>query len=222
MAFLNLCIDQARHILLHRQSKCRWSWFLSRASQDTSESAEWARWFTTQRINPQKFASDLKCLLTMNDFKRNCLRLWGPASTGKTLVIKAIASHFLAHYQGMCGAHSDFAHEGFINVAVAVVEEVFLLPKEADDWKSLMCGQNLSVNNKYKPKQQIKRTPILMTSNHYKLGRGYLKPHDETAFHTRMFDYPCNNAFEPKFMLTGPGFSRYISDVIGCNTTPSS
>lgn len=210
LSHLQSVVEGARHLLFTEQIKDRWNWFMSFA-YDMGEYAEWQRWFDTQRINPNAFFLDLKALLDCSHSKKNCLRLWGRANSGKTMVARCISENFVSHFQAMTGQHSDFAHEGFINVSIAMIEEAFFLPKEADDWKSIMGGQSITVNKKYAPKQQILRTPVLMTSNHKNLGRNYLKRIDEAAFETRMFDYHCDVPFTPKMKLTSAGLAAYAA-----------
>jgi len=209
---LNVIVEAARHELYVTQIRDRWSWFLSFAI-DTGdlEQAEWQRWFDTQRFNKHIFIDQLRRWFQCEDMKRNTFRLWGQASTGKTMVSHAIVENFVNQYQSMCGAHSDFAFEGFLNVAIGLVEEAFFIPKEAEDWKSILGGMPVTVNKKYLPKQTISRVPVLITGNHYHLGRKYLKQVDEQAFRTRMYDWHCNVPFSPKCKLTSYGFAFFVA-----------
>ncbi|DAC81463.1 TPA_asm: NS1 [African termite bidnaparvovirus] len=216
------CLDVARLTIYKEQIKDRWQVLLDfhqKCSFDDKECGEWAKWFHIQGIDPIQFINDLKSVLQCSHPKKNTLRIWGQASTGKTMIVRAIAKPFLCHFQGMCGAHSDFAFEGFINIVVAVVEEAFFIPKEVEDWKTIMSGQSLTVNKKYQGKQTIHRTPVLMTSNHFKLGRGYVKLIDEHALQTRMFDYHANIVYSPEIKLTGAGFSAYVNELLGSCTS---
>lgn len=216
LSFLTQVIEIAKHKLYKEQINDRWTWFISFASRDDSELREWDRFFTEQGIDRVKFFTDLKSWFLMKDPKINTFRLWGKANTGKSLVARCVTENFVTHYQAMCGAHSDFAMEGFLNVAIAMVEEAFFLPKEAEDWKQLMSGGSITVNKKYAPKQTITRTPVFVTSNHQMLGRGYLKRVDEKAFLTRMFDYNVHVEFKPRMTLTSGGFARYAKYILRC------
>jgi len=208
--FLQNCIEIARHKLLKCQIENRWEWWLAHATSDDKENKYWESWFKGQSIDPVKFFQDMKDWMLCTHFKKNSFLMWGKANSGKTMTAKAMTHCFVTHYQAMCGAHSDFAMEGFINVAIAVIEEAFFMPKEAEDWKQLMSGGHLTVNKKYHPKQTICRTPCLFTSNHRKFGRNYLKSHDENAFTTRLYEYGCHMAWSTsEVCLTGPGLARY-------------
>lgn len=218
LQFLSSCLEHARISIFKEQIKDRWQVLLdycNTTEYDPKEINEWKEWFNKQSIDVYKFVNDLESLLLCKHPKKNTLRLWGRASTGKTMIVRAIGEPFLCHFQGMCGAHSDFAFEGLLNVTVGIVEEAFFIPKEVEDWKTIMSGQSLTVNKKYLGKQTIQRTPLLMTSNHYKLGRGYVKMVDEHACRTRIYDYHANIEYAPSIKLTGAGFSAFINELIG-------
>lgn len=212
--YLQNAIDLTRHRLLTEQND-RLKWWFSHGTLDTSEDEHWLSWFRQQGIKPKDFMKDLVEWMGMVHPKKNAFKLWGPPSGGKSMVANCISEPFLSHFQGMTNAHSEFALEGMLDTSIAIVEEAFLIPKEADDYKQLMSGGGLSINKKYFPKQTIERVPVLITSNHIQMGRGYLKQADEKALNTRCYIYKISTPTEPKIKLTSAGFIGLACRVLG-------
>ncbi|KAJ9601468.1 hypothetical protein L9F63_000385 [Diploptera punctata] len=52
--------------------------------------------------------------------------------------------------------------------------------------KNILAGAAIQVGKKYMNKQDLCRTPVIMTGNHDKLGKGYLSPKDEDALRNRL------------------------------------
>lgn len=203
--YLQNAIDLARHRLLSLQEN-KIEWWMRHGTKNTKEDATWLSWFAEQNVDPKQFFTDLLEWMSMSHPKKNAFKLWGPPSGGKSMVANCIAEPFISHFQGMTNAHSEFALEGMLETSIAIVEEAFLIPKEADDYKQMMSGGGLSINKKYFPKQTIERVPILVTSNHVQMGRGYLKQADEKALNTRCYIYKFSKPCEPKMKLTSAGF----------------
>nr|DAC81433.1 TPA_asm: NS1 [Tasmanian devil feces monodnaparvovirus 2] len=200
-----------QRIRFDRETKDRWSHLIKDKAEVTqTELNEWDRFFKCHGTNVNQFGQAIKNTLTCKDQKINCLKLIGPPSTGKTMIVNLIASKFLTHYCTMCGSKSDFYYDGMCNKSLIVVEEIFVIPQQADDFKSIMCGAPLSVNKKFHDKQSLSRTPMLITSNHNLFGRGHLAQADEQALNSRCYIFNFNSAFHPQCSMTCEGLMYFL------------
>ena len=154
-----------------------------------------SRIFITNNIVPDDFVRNLKKVLNCKEPKINCLFLVGPSNSGKSFIAQSIASHFITGYASSANSLSEFSYENFLNKSLILMEEPFVTEGTCDDLKNIFAGANIQVGKKYLPKQDLYRTPVIMTGNHEKLGKGYLNPKDEDAFQNRMITYNFNEPF---------------------------
>ena len=73
--------------------------------------------------------------------------------------------------------------------------EPFLTDETCDDMKNILAGANIKVGKNYMSKQDVCRTPVIMTGNNHKLGKGYLSPKDEEALKNRLCVYEFTEPF---------------------------
>lgn len=179
----------------------RFSHLCSFAIENVKEVEEWKRFFDDAGIHVQTFIQSLKMVLNCEHHKINTLRFVGPPSSGKTLLVSTIAKVFNAHFCTLTGCKGDFYYEGMLNKNLIVIEEIFCIPQQADDFKQILCGSALSVNKKFTDKQVLTRTPIMVTSNHNNFGRGFLTTKDENALATRCVTFYMKEIKPPSCKL---------------------
>ena len=77
--------------------------------------------------------------------------------------------------------------------------------------KKLLSGDPVVVSVKYKGKQQIKRTPVLVSTNHKEWGMNGLKAVDEEALQQRCVTFEFNQPWDKKKgAMTSIGLYTFI------------
>lgn len=189
---------------LHTQKEDRWAWLMQFGNHDDYQYTFLSEMFAKNGINTQEFAQNVFAWLNCTHRKKNCLFFHGPPNTGKTLIAQLLTSVFMSGTMSLKGITSDFYYEPILNKSVAVLEELWVVPQVADDFKTLFSGQELHINKKHCAMQKLGRTPIIVTSNHSRFGRGFLSGVDENALQNRCYTY---------------NFKYDISDLASCDVT---
>lgn len=209
--YLNVCLELYIKELLEIQRENRWSWLMQYAQNIPSEVSEFKRLFAAQNIDLKCFCSDLYKLLMCVDPKKNCLRLIGAANSGKTLIAQLIAQEFVTGYVNNHNSENEFYLSTFLNKAICLAEELMITPATAEDFKSILGGATLEISKKYTAKQTLIRTPVIVTSNHAKFGRGHVSPVDEYALQLRCYTYQFIVPFKPNTRLSLAALCYLIS-----------
>nr|WQF02865.1 MAG: nonstructural protein NS1 [Bee densovirus 6] len=135
------------------------------------------------------FANDLVNILECNRPKKNCFLLVSPPSAGKNFMFDGIRDYFLnAGQMNNPNKYNQFAYQDCHNRRIIIWNEPNYEPRETENLKMLFAGDNLSANVKCKPQANVKRTPIIVLSNH--------RPHfaNHSAFADRVMQYNWNSA----------------------------
>lgn len=166
--------------------------------------------FIRNHIVPSDFVHNLEKILNCQETKINCLFLVGPSNSGKSFVAQSISSHFITGYASCANSLSEFSYENFLNKSLIVLEEPFITDVTCDDMKNILAGANIQVGKKYMSKQDLCRTPVIMTGNHHKLGKGYLSPKDEEALKNRLCVYEFTEPFVASSYIKPEHFADWV------------
>lgn len=208
---LNIALELYIKELLELQRRDRWLWFIRQAENfDVNEVNELRKIFSIQGVDLIKFSNDVYCILRMIDPKINCLRIIGLSNTCKSLVGQLIVEDFISSYVNNHNSENEFYLSSFLNKSICICEELMVTPATAEDFKSILGGAKLDISKKYTSKQVLIRTPIIVTSNHAKFGRGHLSPSDEHALDNRCYTYYFNTPYRPKIKITMPSLAYLI------------
>lgn len=190
---------------LTAQRENRWNWLMQFAKHEPEQYKLFDAIFDAHGINKHQFAVDVYEWLMCVNYKKNALFLHGPPNTGKTLIARLLTNIFMTGNMNLKGVTSDFYYEVLINKAVAVMEELWVIPLVVDDFKSILGGIDIDINKKHVSMQRLSRIPVIITCNHSRLGRGFLQNVDEEALQNRCYKY---------------NFSHDITDLIrNCHVT---
>lgn len=211
---LNIALELFIKESLVLQRQDRWGWFVSHASNIPDEVRQLELLFATQLIDISMFANSLFDILQETDPKINCLRLVGTPNSGKTLIAQLLVQPFISAYVNNHNSENEFYLSSFLNKSICLCEELMCTPATAEDFKSILGGQKIDISKKYTAKQILIRTPIIVTSNHLKFGRGHLNPSDEIALSLRCQTYLFSTQFKPLFTITLPAFAYLM--LISC------
>lgn len=135
------------------------------------------------------FCRDVVDTLDCNVPKRNCLVIVSPPSAGKNFMFDAIRDYFLNTGQmHNPNKYNQFAYQDCHNRRLLIWNEPNYEPRESENLKMLFAGDNLSVNVKCKPQANVKRTGVIVLSNHI--------PHfvKQSAFMDRVISYQWSAA----------------------------
>lgn len=117
--------------------------------------------------NLTEFVTDVVNTLECTTPKRNCLLIVSPPSAGKNFFFDAVRDYYLnAGQMHNPNKYNQFAYQDCHNRRIIIWNEPNYEPRETENLKMLFAGDNLSANVKCKPQANVKRTPIIVLSNH--------------------------------------------------------
>lgn len=208
---LNIALELYIKELLELQRADRWLWLVKQAEDfNVLEVAELKKMFKAQNVDIVNFSNDVYALLKLIDPKKNCLRIWGASDSGKTLIGQLLVEPFISGYVNNHNSENEFYLSTFLNKAVCICEELMITPATAEDFKSILGGAKLEISKKYTAKQTLIRTPIVVTSNFDKFGRGHLNPVDERALANRCYTYHFSTPYRPSIKISLPSLAYLI------------
>lgn len=168
--------------------------------------SEFKKIFTANNINIREFFSNLKDVLMKKHMKKNSIRLVGVPNSCKTLIANCIVKPFICCYNNNHGSENEFYLSNMLNKAIVLCEELYITIATCEDFKSILSGQAIDISKKYNEKQLLCRTPIIITTNFDKFGRGHLSETDESALRIRCFNYRFTTPYEPIVRLDAINF----------------
>lgn len=168
--------------------------------------------FLMQKVDPKIFCRNLIELLKKQHFKKNCLRIWGCINSCKTLIANCITEPFIKCYMNNHGSENEFFMSNMLNKAIIHCEEIYITIATAEDFKSVLGGQPIDIAKKFNEKQTLSKTPVIITSNYYKFGRGHLSVLDECALRERCYDYNFDTEYKPKCKITTEQFYIFVAN----------
>lgn len=166
--------------------------------------------FRINNINPKEFALCLKFILEKKEFKINTLRIVGLPNSCKTLISNCIVEPFICCRMNNKGSENEFYLSNMLNKSIIQCEELYLTVATCEDFKSILGGQNIDIDKKYNDKQMLTRTPVIITTNYERFGRGHIPPLDENALASRCFSYRMNSSYRPPIKLEWHQFYLYL------------
>lgn len=213
--FINTALEINTKYKFDAQRKNRWLYACGLAftgSRDKRQINEFYKLFEKNNINPKKFALDVIDLLTCTHYKKNTLKLHGAPNSCKSLIAKFICEPFLTCHINNHNSENEFYLSNAIMKVIIWADELFLTPATAEDFKGVLGGQPVDISQKYVSKQVLERTPVIITSNYDKFGRGHLPDVDEIALNNRCYIYRFTIAFEPAIKLNFENFYYFLTD----------
>lgn len=199
---------------LDLQRKDMWCYATKLAMEvatDPAQQEEIGMIFRNLDINPSNFAMDLYKVINRCEHKVNCLRLVGVPNSCKTLIANCIAAPFITCYANNHGSENEFYLSNFLNKSLILCEELYVTIATAEDFKSVLGGQPIDIAKKFNEKQLLCRTPVIITSNYSRFGRGHLSPVDEHALALRCRTFYFGKAYKPKIQIDWQQFYLFMA-----------
>lgn len=187
---LSLACEQAYKEQYDQERSNLWGAMLQGHEKGLSLSIE--KILDLNHIDPHLFASSVRRWLLMGDKKKNTLMMIGLPNSGKTLLASCFRKKLLFRTWINSNSTSNFIYGNLAYCNLITIEEPFLLPTQLEDMKSLCSGAPLSVDMKYSQPIELRRTPVLITSNFENMARGYASPLSEEALRKRCFIFNFN------------------------------
>lgn len=181
---------------------------------DPVQIAEYEYIFEINGIDKHAFCRDLLAVLYMRHPKKNCLRMWGTPNSCKSIISFSICSKFICSYVSNHCCENEFYLSNVLNKSIILCEELFVTPATAEDFKGILSGKDLDISKKFNEKQILSRTPVIITSNYDKFGRGHLPAIDERALQLRCYSYHFTNSYQPSVMLDSDNFYHFVMKYI--------
>lgn len=167
--------------------------------------------FKVNGINPMFFAECLFKVLNKTVTKMNCLRIVGNPNSGKTLIANCIVEPFIVCYNNNHGSENEFYLSNMLNKSIILCEELYVTIATCEDLKSVLGGQPIDIAKKFNEKQLLSRTPVIITSNYRRFGRGHLSATDENALAIRCHTFTFDKEVKPKLKISSAQFYHYIN-----------
>lgn len=212
--YVNIALELFIKDNLELQRINRWNWlmnFQSFTSDVVNEVAELNTIFAINNISPVDFSHAVFNVLNERDEKINAIKLVGPSNTCKTLIGQLLVHTFVSAYVNNHNSENEFYLSCFLNKSICICEELLITPATAEDFKSILGGAPLLISKKYNDKQILRRTPIIITTNHDKFGRGHLAPVDETALNNRCYIFKFTQKYVPQYHVSVNGLANFLS-----------
>lgn len=108
------------------------------------------------------------------------------------------------------GSDGEFFMENMLNQTIVQLEELYATTSTAEDLKSILAGHPIDISKKHIGKQLLTRTPMIITSNYFKFGRGHLPPVDEEALCNRCYSFTFSHRYKPEIMLNSNQFYLFL------------
>lgn len=214
----NKCLLSALELFvkdsLELQRRNRWEYLLSFANYNLEEELELLNIFRTQNINPIEFAECVKSVLLCEYPKVNTLKLYGTPNSCKSLIANLLTCNFITCYANNHGSENEFFLSNFLNKSMILCEELYVTQATCEDFKSILGGAKIDIAKKFYEKQILSRTPIIVTSNFSKYGRGHLSHVDEQALAARSFSFEFSRAYAPKCHISAPSMAHFLYNCI--------
>lgn len=177
---------------------------------DVIQFKEFDNIFKLNNINNKIFARHVKEVLEKVHPKINAIRLVGVPDSCKTLISNCIVEPFICCRMNNHGSENEFFMSNMLNKSIIQCEELYITIATAEDFKSVLGGQPLDIAKKFNEKQLLKRTPVIITSNYERFGRGHVPPTDENALAIRCFSYKFTNKYKPLCTIEWQQFYLYL------------
>lgn len=205
-------INLEKKYQLEVQYKDRWKYGINYANPKPNWEAfqEIEHILRSNRIDKTEFRQAIRDVLEMKDPKINAIRMWGAPNSGKTLLANCICEPFITCYMNNHGSENEFFISNMLNKAIILCEELYITIATAEDFKSVLGGQPLDIAKKYEEKQILQRTPVIITSNYERFGRGHLNPVDERALTLRCKNFEFNVPVKPACKITSKDFWAWM------------
>lgn len=123
------------------------------------------RWCDSQGRDVWELAEKLLKVIDKRENKINTFVLHGESNSGKTMLLKSVFEAFRLKAIVTNGASVGFTWQNATEKRIILNEEVLIAPKQTEEYKQIMAGEECMVNIKCKPQRRLRRTPLLMSCN---------------------------------------------------------
>lgn len=117
-----------------------------------------------QNIDISTFVNDVWNILNQKFPKKNLLVLQGVPDSGKSTIARSIVDLF--QHNATVQGTASFPFMSLVNVEIGLIEEPNMTMETLQTFKKIAEGVDTEVCIKYGADQTIKRTPLIITSNH--------------------------------------------------------
>ena len=155
-------LDNAAKIMT--LTKCAADYLIGKDCPENIEDNRMYKIFSMNGYDPAYVGSILVGWCRRQYNKRNSIWLYGPATTGKTIIASAIA-HAVPFFGCVNWTNENFPFNDCVDKMVIWWEEGKMTNKVVEAAKAILGGSQVRVDQKCKSSQQIDSTPVIITSN---------------------------------------------------------
>nr|AYN63510.1 NS1 protein [Canine minute virus] len=130
----------------------------------TTDNKVW-KLLTLQGYNPWQFGHWLLCVLDKKAGKQNTINFYGPASTGKTNLAKAIVNA-VQLYGCVNHQNKNFVFNDCTAKLICWWEECIMTTDWVEQAKCIMGGTQFRIDRKHKDSHLLPQTPLIISTNH--------------------------------------------------------
>lgn len=136
--------------------------------QTVDSSVYWIeRMLDYNHIDYTSFVKDVYEIVNRVHSKKNSLWLYGPPNCGKSLIVNSIAGSLIypAALEQPDPRGARFVYSNLVRARAGVLNECKIYSNVADKMLLLLEGGNVETDAKFKDQANIRRVPLLITSN---------------------------------------------------------
>ncbi len=134
-------------------------------------------WCNEQKIDFMRFIFHVYVILNKMDPKINCLAMTGVSNAGKSFWMTSMYPTDI-NTVGVTGKSETFMWQDCVDKPLIVIEEALMTGTGLETFKVIAGGQDTKVDVKGRDSRVLKRTPVLVASNHslWKLAHSQEQP----------------------------------------------
>nr|WDS49669.1 MAG: E1 protein [Neophocaena asiaeorientalis asiaeorientalis papillomavirus 6] len=170
-----------------------------------------------QGIEIMPFLMDLRLFLKGRP-KRNCLVIYGPANTGKSLFAMSLINMLGGKILSYVNSSSHFWLQPLADAKVALIDDATPSTWDYADTflRNLFDGNPVSLDAKHRAPIQIRSPPLLITTNsHVMENQKWRYLHSRVKMYSFLNECPLNSRGDPEFQLTPVNWKAFINKCWG-------
>jgi len=209
------CAQMVRHYLRAEMAQMSMSEWIFRKLDNVEGSGNWkeiVRFLRFQEVEFISFMIAFKDLLCGKP-KKNCLLIFGPPNTGKSMFCTSLLKLLGGKVISYCNSKSQFWLQPLADAKIGLLDDA---TKPCWDYmdtymRNALDGNTICIDLKHRAPQQIKCPPLLITSNiDVKSDTCWMYLHSRISAFKFAHEFPFKDNGDPGFSLTDENWKSFF------------